>query len=110
MPVVDTSHVPELEERMMSFRTMEPGPFMINGVMQELQNLVEALEENRSMFVAQGCGTYDDWYMQTHVGIYASTTIAKRKQMHSSMREWVDRCVASGSLKEWKGITMEIVD
>ena len=89
---------------MMSFRTIS---FMNNGVMQELQNLVEALEENRSMFVAQGCGTYDDWYMQTHVGVQ---TIAKRKQMHLRMREWVDVCVESGILKEWKGITMEIVD
>ena len=40
------------------------------------------------MFVAQGCGTYDDWYMQTQTGVQ---TIAKRKQMHRRMREWVDR-------------------
>ena len=81
---------------------------VINGVMPELQNLVEALEENRSMFVAQGCGTYDDWYKQTQTG--ASMRMAKRKAMHRDVREWVDCAVAKGLLKEWKGITMEIVD
>ena len=35
---------------------------------------------------------------------------AARRATNRDVREWVDCAVAKGLLKEWKGITMEIVD